>query len=136
MGQLRRKGRLSKSLMYFPDDAVHLHLIHPLNFANLLLTVRNGKQETGRPKAKIFRVEVHRGLPDVSAEPRKSVENCEFRLVEVVDLLLEVHTKPLNYEYLRDDSVLKHRDGGKFIVDEKSKAQEKGWTCNVYWQAF
>lgn len=119
---------LTGSLMYFPDDAAHLHLIHPVNFANRLLSVRNGKQEAGRPHAKLLRVEVHRGLPDATVEPRKNAWNIANSISwKLSSPLVEVHTKPLKYEYLRDALGRKCRDvNGKFMIDANSKPQEKG----------
>lgn len=54
---------LTGSLMYFSDEAVHLHLIHPLNFANRLLSVRNGKREAGRPKRRGDTIKKHPSVP-------------------------------------------------------------------------
>lgn len=104
----------------------HECLIDPLNFANNLIGVRNGRQRPGHPAAVLERVDVFRGLPSPDHEEKAYGRNLAQRAHWLRDPRVTVTHRPLRYRYLRDGFGRKVIDPetGLGLVD--GPPQEKG----------
>ncbi len=104
---------------------LHDHLVHPLHFANQLITQRNANQRPGNPNAVLTGVLVHRGLPSADVDAKSYGRNLSQKAEWEADSRVQVIHRPLRYKYQRDASGRKATDSnGHFIT--VGKPQEKG----------
>ncbi|WP_243077322.1 hypothetical protein [Microbacterium sp. SS28] len=103
----------------------HEHLVHPLHFANQLITRRNANQREGMARAVLSKVLVYRGLPSADVDPKAYARNLAQKSHWEKDARVSVTLRPLKYRYQRTHDGRKATDGsGNFIVI--GKPQEKG----------
>lgn len=112
-----------------PAAPAHESLIHPLRYAQRLISDRNANQRPGYPQAVLSRVEVFRGQPDANHEPtayaRNSSQTIEWRSPGPPEV--RVTNRTLKYQYLRDAQGWKIKDiHGKDEVDWSTAPSEKG----------
>lgn len=99
----------------------HETLVDPLHFANQLLRVRNQRQEPGMAHAVLCRVLVYRGEPSAVHDPRQYARNQAQKARWERDPRVEIHMRPLKYDYERDASGRKvHGPDGKWIVTDRA----------------
>jgi len=85
-----------------PGEERHETLIHPLHFANALLTERNSRQREGFPHAELQRVLVYRGQPSSEHEPVQfSRTDAQRARWSNADPRVQVHYRPLRYPIRR-----------------------------------
>lgn len=115
---------ITGSKLFYPHDALHEHLIHPLSFATCLLEERNARQDPTREAATLSEVLVYRGLPSPDHDPDANAWNLAHQSEWEKDPRVAVHHRPLRYEY---EYTADHRKAtdihGKPIVKGK---REKG----------
>ncbi|UUT36420.1 hypothetical protein [Microbacterium elymi] len=103
----------------------HEHLVHPLHFANQLITRRNSNQREGRAHATLRKVLVYRGLPSADIDPKAYARNLAQKAHWEQDPRVSVTLRPLKYRYARAQDGRKATDAaGRFILN--GKPQEKG----------
>lgn len=61
--------------LFEPNQPAHLHLVHPLHFANQVVARRHQNQQAGYASAVVTKVLVHRGLPSAEISPRAYARN-------------------------------------------------------------
>lgn len=111
--------------LFEPYQPAHEHLVHPLHFANQLITRRNTNQRAGMPSAVLRKVLVYRGLPSADVDPRAYGRNLAQKANWELDPRVSVTLRPLKYKYQRAIDGRKATDAaGNFIVI--GKPQEKG----------
>jgi uncharacterized LabA/DUF88 family protein len=104
---------------------LHEHLVHPVHFANQLITRRNSNQRAGNPHATISKILVHRGLPSADVDAKSYGRNLAQKAEWEQDSRVEVIHRPLKYKYQRDATGRKATDQqGRWITI--GKPQEKG----------
>lgn len=111
--------------LFEPHQPPHLHLVHPLHYANQAVTCRNRKQHAGYKDAIVAKVLVYRGLPSPEIEPRAYSRNLAQKAEWEKDARVTVFHRPLRYNYQRDASGRKATDqqGWSLTV---GRPQEKG----------
>jgi hypothetical protein len=111
--------------LFHPSDQRHLHLVHPLHYANQLITTRNRNQRAGHAHAVLTKVLVHRGLPSGTHEPIAYRRNLAQKAEWEKDPRVTVVHRPLKYTYKRTADGKKATDGtGQYLIE--GKPQEKG----------
>ena len=111
--------------VFEPYQPPHEHLVHPLHFANQIITCRNRNQRQGHAAATLTKVLVHRGLPSATVNPNSYARNLAQKAEWETDHRVSVIHRPLKYKYQRDAEGRKATDDrGRPIVI--GKPQEKG----------
>jgi uncharacterized LabA/DUF88 family protein len=99
-------------------------LVHPLHFANQLISRRNANQREGGQEAELAKVLVYRGLPSADADAKPYARNLAQQTEWESDPRVNVTMRPLKYTYKRDADGQKATDArGRAIVTGK---REKG----------
>lgn len=110
--------------IFAPEDPKHEWLVHPLLYANGLISARNTNQREGQPHAELSKVLVYRGLPSAENDPRPYALNLAQRTSWERDPRVTVTLRPLKYTYERTADGRKATvSRGRPIVTGK---QEKG----------
>lgn len=115
---------LTGSKLFYPNDALHEHLVHPGHFANQLMTVRNANVRDLATKARVCRVNVFRGLPSPKHDPEGYAFNNSHKSEWERGSVVTVNHRPLKYKYQYDAVGQRVHDiHGNEVVTGK---QEKG----------
>lgn len=110
--------------IFSPSAPRHESLVHPLHYANRLISIRNSNQRDGQPDAELSKVLVYRGLPSADIDPKPYARNLAHQTNWERDSRVLVTLRPLKYTYERTADGRKATDAnGKPIVKDK---QEKG----------
>lgn len=110
--------------LFEPIKAPHECLVHPLHYANQLITARNQNQREGRDTATLAKVLVYRGLPSPEHDPKPYARNLAQKAEWERDPRVSVTLRPLKYRYERTVDGRKATDvNGAAIITGK---EEKG----------
>lgn len=92
--------------LFAPHYATPRHetLVHPLHFANTLVQTRNQRQRPGHAHAELVRVLVYRGLPAEEHDSNGYRRNLMQKAHWERDRRVQVHLRPLKYDYAYDDA--------------------------------
>lgn len=110
------------------NTPAHECLVHPYLFAQRVLAERNARQKEGHLPARLKRIEVYRGQPDATHEPRGFGVN-ESQAIEwrASDPRVQVTLRTLKYTYHRDATGQKIKDiHGRYEVNWNKPPMEKG----------
>lgn len=111
--------------LHYPNDLLHQHVIHPVRYAERLISERNSKQRDSVYLAEVTRILVQRGLPSPEVNKNSYNRNQSQKAAWESDPRVKVTHRPLRYNYEYDDQ------GKKLISTEgipvtKGKPAEKG----------
>lgn len=107
-----------------PGEAKHETLIHPLHFANALITERNNRQREGHPPAELQRVLIYRGQPVSKHEPKQyGRTEAQKAAWNASDPRVDVHYRPLRYQFKSGGSYSTLTGHAPPIIE---KVEEKG----------
>ena len=115
---------LTAANLFAPGQAYHEALLHPLHYANQLITARNARMSAEYPRAVLGHVFVYRGLPSSAHDPDAYARNLAQKAEWERDSRVLVTHRPLKYRYEYDGQGKKVSDAaGNLVILGK---QEKG----------
>ncbi len=109
--------------LFEPNKAPHECLVHPLHYANQLITARNQNQREGRDAATLAKVLVYRGLPSPEHDPKPYARNLAQKAEWERDSRVSVTLRPLKYRYERtvDGGKATDANGAAIITGKEEK---------------